>query len=672
MPRDIPVGNGQLLVTFDSTYQVRDLYWPHVGLPNQTDGHVQRFGVWVDGSFAWIDDDGWTRELGYEHDTLVTNVVLRHEGLQLELHCQDAVDCYNPVYIRRLEVRDLAGRDRDVRIFFHHDLSIGGTPVGGTANYDPKTMGLVHYRDGTYFLINGCDDQKCGIDFFTTGIKRIGGAEGTWRDAEDGELAGNAIAQGMVDSTVGFKLQVPSGGTSHLVCWIACAGSYADARELNQKVLDRTAEHMITRTASFWRLWALKEPLDFSPLPEAVRDLYVRSQLVVRTQIDDDGAILAANDSDIRQFAGDTYSYMWPRDGALVSQSLVLAGQGVLSRRFFRFCARVVDPDGYFLHKFNPTGTLASSWHPWILDDTPVLPIQEDETALVTWALRRHFEVFRDVEFAREMMRPLVLNPASWMLSFRDDNGLPQPSWDLWEERRGVHLFTTATVIAGLDAAADFAEEFHNHEFAVQCREGAKSMRAAMLEHFWNADSGHFARMLTPTDGGYEQDMTLDASAWGLFSTGALPLHDQRLIAHMAAVQSRLSIKTDVGGVARYENDYYHQIERDDIGAVPGNPWIICTLWQAQWSISRAETVEELEAAIPALEWTAQHALPSGVLAEQLNPHTGEPVSVSPLTWSHATVMTTVVQYLLKHAALTGGRAGTVAALTLARLGRGA
>ena len=29
MPRDIPVGNGRLLVTFDDRYQVRDVYFPH-------------------------------------------------------------------------------------------------------------------------------------------------------------------------------------------------------------------------------------------------------------------------------------------------------------------------------------------------------------------------------------------------------------------------------------------------------------------------------------------------------------------------------------------------------------------------------------------------------------------------------------------------------------------
>ena len=38
----------------------------------------------------------------------------------------------------------------------------------------------------------------------------------------------------------------------------------------------------------------------------------------------------------------------------------------------------------------------------------------------------------------------------------------------------------------------------------------------------------------------------------------------------------------------------------------------------------------------------------SGVLAEQVNPYTNEPISVSPLTWSHATVVSTAIKYLEK------------------------
>ena len=67
MPRDLPLGNGDFLVTFDSTYTLRDIYYPHVGLENHTVGDACRFGIWADGAFSWISDDGWERHIDYEH-----------------------------------------------------------------------------------------------------------------------------------------------------------------------------------------------------------------------------------------------------------------------------------------------------------------------------------------------------------------------------------------------------------------------------------------------------------------------------------------------------------------------------------------------------------------------------------------------------------------------------
>ncbi len=347
---------------------------------------------------------------------------------------------------------------------------------------------------------------------------------------------------------------------------------------------------------------------------------------------------------------------------------MILAGHSELSRRFFRFCSGLIEPEGFFLHKYNPTGTLASSWHPWLKDGKASLPIQQDETALVVWALRRHFEVFRDVEFIREMHRKLVTLPAEWIMEYRDHNGLPLASWDLWEERHGVHLFTVATCIGALDAAREFADDFGAAEESARYRAAADHMRSAMKEHMWNDQAGHFARAVTlQDDGSYTHDMTIDASAWGLLAFGAFDVGDVKLAAHMEAVRSRLTIKTDVGGVARYENDYYHQVESKDTDRVPGNPWAICTLWLTQYDIASATTLQSLEKAIAGLEWTRNLALDSGVLAEQFDPYSGAPLSVSPLTWSHATVMTTTVQYLLKYAQLTGNRTGLIAELTSLR-----
>lgn len=657
MPRDIPVGNGRLLLAFDRQYRLRDLYFPHVGRINHTDGVVQRFGVWADGQFAWVEDPGFQRTLRYLPETLVTDVRLVHEGLGLEIRCNDAVDCQHPIWLRRCSVRDLTGRRREVRLFFHFDPSIGGSPVGDTANYDPSTNAVVMYKDDSYFLVNTADQHKVGVDHWAIGTKRLGGAEGTWRDAEDGVLGRNAISQGSIDATVGMTLVVEAGAESSGTLWMACGSGYDEVKRLNRLVAEQgPPERWIRRTEAYWRLWVGRESVDTAALPEAVRELFVRSQLVIRTQIDDGGAILAANDSDVTAFGGDHYSYCWMRDGALVAQALILAGHGECSRAFFRFAARVVEKDGYFLHKYTPTGALASSWHPWMIQGQRILPIQQDETALVLWALRKHFERFRDVEFIRPLYEPLVVRPAEWMLGYRDAAGLPLPSWDLWEERRGIHTFTVASVIGALSAASAFAHDLGEPDRAARYAEEAERMRRALKRHLYSPSHHRFARMAVPLEeGGYTLDMTHDSANYALFAFGAFHPRDPLVEAEMRALRERLWIKTDVGGAARYERDYFHQVEREKTDAVPGNPWVICTLFHALHAIGRASNLGELREALPFLEWTASRAFESGVLAEQFHPYTGAPIGVSPLTWSHATVVTVVMEYVRKLQELTRG-----------------
>jgi GH15 family glucan-1,4-alpha-glucosidase len=123
------------------------------------------------------------------------------------------------------------------------------------------------------------------------------------------------------------------------------------------------------------------------------------------------------------------------------------------------------------------------------------------------------------------------------------------------------------------------------------------------------------------------------------------PADSPKVVATMETIRERLWVKTEVGGIARYENDQYHQVSQD-IENVPGNPWYICTLWLSEWYAAVAKTEDDLDRSKELMEWTAERALKSGVLAEQVNPYTNDPLSVSPLTWSHATFVTTVKAYL--------------------------
>ncbi len=644
--RDLPVGNGSLLVNFDDKYQIRDIYFPHVGQENHTEGFPCRFGVWVDGDFAWVADDGWERVLEYLPETLVTAVTLKNDRLGVELVCNDTVASHENTFLRRVRVKNLRNAKANFRVFLHHDLRIYESAFGDTAYYDPETRALIHYKKHRYFLIN----TEPHFQTFATGRKAFQGQEGTWRDAEDGELQGGVITEGSVDSTIGVNFSIDAGESFQFFYWIAVGTSHDEVANLNSLVARRTPQVYLDYTANYWRVWVNKNDKDLSGLPPAVAGFYKRSLLIMHTQIDKGGAILAANDHDVTERATDHYSYLWTRDGAFVANALDLAGYSHLTRKFFNFCSQIVHKDGYFLQKYNPDGTLASGWHAaWdIHRQEKLVPIQEDETALVLWALWEHYDRYRDIEFAHRIYRKLTIPCADFLESFRDPaTGLPKPSWNLWEDRHGVHTFTCATVVAGLNAAANFAVLFAEYELAERYSSAAEEVVDAMREHLYSEELGRFLRSLqTSGDGSLDPDTTVDASLFAVFYLGCLPVHDEMVVKTMESIRTNLTIN---GGIARFQQDGYMRVSDE----IVGNPWFICTLWMADYYIASAESEAELKPAMDIFEWVVERALPSGVLAEQLDPLTGAHISVSPLTWSHSTFIATACKYLTKLAEVT-------------------
>ncbi|MHB1158672.1 MAG: glycoside hydrolase family 15 protein [Phycisphaerales bacterium] len=696
MPRDIPVGNGSMLVTYDHHYQVRDIYFPHVGQENHAGGGPCRFGVYTDLPGKHAHDrrnhricwtyDGWTiSRMKYLRDTLTTDVHLHHDDMLLDMTCTEAVDFHRNIMVRRIVLKNLHTEPRNVRLYHHNDFHMFGTKIGDTAYYDPKLRMIVHYREKRYIMAGFIADGDMRIDEYATGNSGYGGAEGTWRDAEDGQLGGNAIAQGAIDSTMGLHVSLQAAGhvgaeqTAYLV--IGCGHRHEDLVELHRFIHRDGPQAVIDRTSAYWRLWCWANNLDYADLPEPVVDLFRRSLLVLRTQIDNSGAIIAANDSDIMQFSRDTYSYMWPRDGALVAYGLDLAGYGDITRRFFYLCSQILTEGGYFLHKYNPDGSPASSWHPWVVAGRSQLPIQEDETALVLWALWQHYYRYRDIEFVRPLWMRLIQPAAEFMVRFRDpQTHLPLPSYDLWEERWGVHAFTVASVYGGLAAARNFAVCFGDKARAERYGNAAHEIRQAFCKLFWSDEHGRFLRRIEPRNtkrigqiieqaaagrstsqingfgtedpADYYRDPVIDSSLFGIHKFHLLEAGDHRVVQTMKHVEDELKVRTTVGGFARYADDPYHRVS-DDPKQVPGNPWFICTLWMADWKIASASNLKQLHEAITILEWVLHHANPSGTLAEQVHPHTNAPLSVSPLTWSHGTLIGVVMDYLERFHELT-------------------
>jgi GH15 family glucan-1,4-alpha-glucosidase len=655
LARPLVIGNGQLLICFDDRLVMRDLYYPRVGELNQIVGRRNQLGFWVDGAFSWLGDDAWERRLAYRPGSLVTDSEAVNRDAGLSLHLREAVYHRKNIFLRHLRLKNLRETSREVRVFATCDFDIDGSDVGDTAFWDPTQGVMMHYKRNRWFLM-GARGPAGGIFQFATGRKRFQGAEGTWRDAEDGQLEGHPISQGSVDSTVGVLAPLGPGGEADLYFWTTVAPDYMSARQLHTKVLETGPAAMLDEAEGYWRHWVSNGRYDLGPLPADMQEAFWRSLLIIRTQVDNDGAIVAATDTDIMAGNRDHYSYVWPRDGAFVAAALDRAGYRGVTRRFYQFCQRTLSESGYFWHKYNPDGTIGSSWHPLLGPKGPQLPIQEDETALVLWALGQHYRQSKDQEFISDLYSELVHPAANFLVRFRDEQtGLPHESYDLWEERRGVFTFTVAAVVAGLTEAAMMASAVGDLRRAERFAAAAAETKAAMLKHLWSPERRCFLRGLyMRKDGEVVPDPTLESSTMAVFLLGVLAADDPMVEATVRTLEKGLWANTPVGGIARYSNDYYFRVV-DDAETVPGNPWMICTLWLARWYAARARSQRELQPAMDLVRWAMRHALPSGALPEQLNPLTGEPLSVAPLTWSHAVLVDALLDLADRHRNLPGG-----------------
>ncbi|MBI2909656.1 MAG: glycoside hydrolase family 15 protein [Chloroflexi bacterium] len=649
MPRHIVLGNGRMAVALDNKMRVKDFFYPRVGVENHTSSHDFKIGVWTDGVFSWVGD-GWHISMGYLPDTLVSRCVAENGPLGITLEVNDAVHNFLDVYLRKLIVHNLGDSRREVRVFLSQDFHIYGVDEGDTAMYEPVLDCIIHYKRKRYFLINGTTDQNGGIDQFSTGRKETPVFEGTWKDAEDGALEGNPIAQGAVDSVVSFKLEVEPKATRTTYYWVACGRSSEDVKALNSQVKGVGAEQLFLETENYWSAWVSKQDVDLTALPRDIARIFKKALLIMRTHVDNGGGIIASCDSDALQFNRDTYAYAWPRDGAIAAMAFDMAGFTEVSRLFFEFCDRVITDGGYFLHKYSSDGCPGSSWHPWVdARGQPQLPIQEDETALVLFALWRHYQKHRDLEFIGMVYPKLIVKATDFLLSYRDERtGLPKPSYDPWEERFGVFTSTVATTCAALAAGARFARVFYDSKRQELLDEAAMQMKQAMSEHLYDRSLGRFIKAIYP-DG--SRDLSLDSSISSIFTRGPFNAGDEEVAKTMKALAEGLWVRTAIGGMARYENDSYYRLSK----RVPGNPWFVCTLWLARWHFARADCIEELKEGLDLLSWVVRYASPSGVLGEQLDPHTGAPISVSPLVWSHAEFVIAVCEYLARYQEFSPG-----------------
>ncbi len=640
MARPVVLSNGQLFVGLDDNGLVHDFYYPYVGLDNLTNARSvpHKIGIWVNGEFSWVDDGSWDIKTDFEDRALISHITMTCDKLGVSLEFRDFVDQEYTALVRRIKVKNLYTKEREIRIFMHQVFEISRRGRADTVLYVPDDHYILDYKGRCCLLIAGKFVDSGNYDQYAVGSFEIEGKEGTFRDAEDGELSNNAVEHGGVDSVIRFARRLGAGSSYEVDYWVVAAESQYDAQLVHTYLKHYDISEREESVRISWHEWITPVTEKLGMFSAEHHQAVTKSLLVIKAHCDSRGSILASGDSSIFNYGRDYYCYCWPRDAAYAIWPLIRLGMYSEAKGFFNFARDTLHNEGYMMHKYQPDRAIGSTWHPLVHNRIKELAIQEDETAGVLFMLGEYYKASKDEALIRDFYDSFIAPCAHFIANYIDPNTeLPHASYDLWEEKFMTSTYTASTVIAGLDTAVIFAKLIEHDDDAIIWKKSADNIRSNLYKLF-HPDGYLRKGFLYGKDAPLINDDVLDISSlYGPYMYSGLPLDDPMIVKTAEQVKTRLAGVTPIGGVIRYENDNYFLSKNK----YAGNPWVVCTLWFAQYLIA----VNQKDQAMKYIQWSLDRQLPSGIIAEQFDPETAQPLSVAPLVWSHAELINTLLDY---------------------------
>lgn len=667
------VGNSRMLLTLSPSGEMQRLFWPHVDGPQ----HLERlvWGLSVDGGpVAWQDSPDWQHTQAYESDQNVL-MTCSSRGPGVSVTTTDAAVPGRDLLVRQVRLRNTGGRPVRLRFVLYQWLRVDENPRYNSLLFDEASDALVHYRRDTYI---GLGSDRSISDLTVGRVAEIA------EQAETLSLAGPRVRHGDVAGIALWDCgQLLPGDEQTLCLFWALGRRIAEVRSLLDEARAAGGERLLAETRAYWEEWLRRAvPLQ---VPEAtarervpalpglpvqaaaaadVLALYRRSLLSLKLMCDEEtGAVIAAPeaDSDFNHCGG--YGYCWGRDAGYAAAALDLAGYHDVAGAFYRWAVQAQEPEGWWMHRHMAAGVWGPSWG----------LLQVDETGSILWGMALHARLCGGEAFIREVW-PSVSRAADWLMHDLDpETGLPLPSWDLWEERKAESAYSAAAVCGGLLAAAQMADEIALHAEAERYRQAADGLRAALLREM--VRDGRFlrSRRLTVSEAAYreataagctgrvqpgpkghslyelEEDATPDLSLLGIsMPFGVVAVDHPVMVQTVERLISALWAAPG-GGMRRYVGDAYRG----------GNPWVLGALWLGLYYQER----NDADGARAMLDWAIARQSTTGLLAEQVDAETGEPVWILPLAWSHAMYVLLALQLFACENAQTTSGGGTGASV---------
>ena len=356
-----------------------------------------------------------------------------------------------------------------------------------------------------------------------------------------------------------------------------------------------------------------------TPKNRKIREIYERTILLYSLLVNNEtGGISAAVeiDEELKKCGG--YDYCWPRDAVFITYAMDILKMKKEVEKFYKtFCKNTQSRNGMWEQRFYTDGRLAPCWG-----------YQIDETASVIFGVYNHYQITEDKKFLKDnlkMCEKALTFLKKYILDILEEKNKIPVSYDLWEMHEGTNLYSIASIFASFTSMIKIYEEL-KEEFTKnrvkqenvnkekeELRELNVKIREFVLTKFYDESKKSFVRNL--------EDKRTDISIIGAVTPFELFTATEKKIQNTVE-RINMTLRTYTGGYKRFEEDHYNG----------GKPWVIATLWMANYYIEIGETKKAKECFDFVVKTSSMH----GFLAEQINNETMTADWVIGLGWSHA------------------------------------
>jgi len=399
---------------------------------------------------------------------------------------------------------------------------------------------------------------------------------------------------------------------------------------LGEPVSDPIAQEEIAAalesTIEQWRGWSRLHQNYDGPWRELVHH---SGRVLAALSYQPTGAIIAAATTSLPEQVGGgrnwDYRYSWVRDASFTMQALWVAACPDEADEFFGFmtaAAAHAHPDRPLQIMFGIGGehdlserelTHLSGWR-------ASSPVRVGNGAWAQPQLDVYGELLDAAYRLREQLGELEPATRTFLAGLADAAAAQWEQTDngIWEVRGEPQHFLYSKLMCwvALDRAVAMAEQLHAHDRAGGWAAEAERIREAILRRGWNDDVGAFTQTLDGTE--------LDAATLMIPIVGFLPATDPHVQSTMDAVAQRL---TDERGLV------YRYRATTGVDGLDGDEgtFMLCTFWLAH-ALAMAGRIRE---AREVFNRAAAYVNDVGLLAEEIDPTTGEQLGNTPQAFSH-------------------------------------